>query len=103
MTEENIDIRKGMILNVFETLLASLQTGFTSNQVSRIIGNLSRFTSDMIVPIESIHQNDYLLNETTGPTDAFKDLALQMLTEMVAIIVEEENAISIANAKNGQR
>ena len=103
MDEKDLIVRKNMILNVFETLLASFQTGFTKKQVSRIIGNLSRFSSDMIVPIEPLHGNDYLLNETTGPTNAFKDLALQMLTEMVAIITEDENTTSISNAKIGEK
>lgn len=59
----------------------------------------------MIVPIEQLWENsaDYLLNESTGPTDAFKDLALQMLTEMVSIITEEENKQSVQNAMEGKK
>jgi threonine synthase len=69
------------------------------------MANLDRFSSDMIVPIEQLGENgiDFLLDESTGPTDAFKDLALQMLTEMVSIITEEENTLAIQNAKNGEK
>ena len=44
-----------------------------------------------------------LIDETQGPTDAFKDLALQQLTAMVASDVERENTLAIARAKAGER
>lgn len=105
LESEDLEKRRQIILSVFESLLASFQTGFTSDQVTRIVGNLSRFSSEMIVPIEQlwVASSDYLLNESTGPTDAFKDLALQMLTEMVSIITEEENTEAIRKAKLGEK
>jgi threonine synthase len=41
-----------------------------------------------------------LLNESYGPTDAFKDLALQMLTGLTSTIVSEENKVAVEKAKN---
>jgi len=46
-----------------------------------------------------LNKKVFLLDETCGPTDAFKDLALQMVTEMVSIIVEMQNSESIKKAK----
>ncbi len=95
LEDENISF-----LPVFEELWNLLETGFTKEQVSRIVTRYESFSSRFIVPIEQLGQtNDYLLDETRGPTDAFKDLALQMLTEMVAIIVENENTSEVRKAQ----
>ena len=90
---------KKMIQEVFVDLWMMLETGFTQNQIIKIVGNLESFEHPLIVPIEHLSNNDYLINESYGPSYAFKDLALQMLTGMVANIVEEENTMAIKKAK----
>ncbi|MFZ5341016.1 MAG: hypothetical protein ACOZBL_00085 [Patescibacteria group bacterium] len=41
-----------------------------------------------------------IINESYGPTNAFKDLALVMVTHMVSLIVKKKNNIAIENALN---
>jgi len=95
--------RKNLIKEVFVELLLSLETWFTKEQVIQIVENLEKFNSDLIVPITFLKENDYLFEEFHWPTDAFKDIALQMVTSMVSIIVEEENKQAIEKAKNGEK
>lgn len=100
MVSEALEDENLSFFPIFEELWNLLETGFTKEQVARIVSWYESFSSRFIVPIEQLGKsNDYLLDETRGPTDAFKDLALQMLTEMVAIIVEEENTSEIERAK----
>lgn len=96
----NSDNKKEKIKEVFVELLISLETWFTNEQIKKIINNYDKFNSELIVPIEELHwiENTYLLNESYWPTDAFKDIALQMVTSMVSIIVEEENKEAIKKA-----
>ncbi len=91
--------RKEVIKEVFVELFKSLEIGFDDKQIKEIVDNYDKFTNDFIVPIEFLEDNTYLLNESYGPTDAFKDLALQMVTAMVSIIVKEHNKKSIQKAK----
>lgn len=94
---------KNLVKEIFVELWMSLETGFSKNQIIRVVDNLDSFTSALIVPIQKLSNNTYLYNESCWPTDAFKDLALQMLTEMSAIIVEEQNKESIKKAKEWER
>ena len=93
--------RKKIIKEVFIELLFTLETWFTKNQIKEIVNNYDKFSDDFIVPIEELDgiENTYLLNESYWPTDAFKDIALQMVTAMVSIIVKENNKDSIKKAK----
>ena len=105
LSSSDTDSRRGIIKWVFVELLLTLETWFTADQVKTIIDNFDKFSSDLIVPIEELKgiPNTYLLNETTGPTNAFKDIALQMVTSMVSIIVEEQNKESIRRALEWER
>lgn len=94
---------KEIIKEVFVDLRISLETGFTKDQIERVVSQLDTFRHNEIVPIETLSQNTYLLNETYGPTDAFKYLALQMLTSLVSILVTQENKLSVEKAKNGEK
>ena len=101
--EKNWTERKNIIKEVFVELLSSLKTGFTEEQVKQIVENLEKFNSDLIVPISNLKENDYLFEEFHWPTDAFKDIALQMVTSMVSIIVEQENKKAIEKAKSWEK
>jgi threonine synthase len=92
-----------IIKEVFVDLWVSLETWFTREQIEDVVSGLDSFSDDLIVPIEELGDNNYLLNEFYGPTGAFKDIALQMLTYMVSIVVEEQNKASIQKAKEGER
>ena len=81
------DRPKELVKEVFVELWLTLETCFTKKQIETVVWNLDNFSDDLIVPIEELSENTYLLNESYWPTDAFKDLALQMLTEMTSTIV----------------
>ena len=97
------DNTKQLVKEVFVDLWLSLETGFTKKQIETIVWNLDNFSHDLIVPIEGLSENTYLLNESYGPTDAFKDLALQMLTGLTSTIVSEENKVAVEKAKNWEK
>ena len=97
------DNTKQLVKEVFVDLWLSLETGFTKKQIETIVWNLENFSHDLIVPIEGLSENTYLLNESYGPTDAFKDLALQMLTGLTSTIVSEENKVAVEKAKNWEK
>jgi len=94
---------KELIKEVFAEILTTLETWFTDEQVKEIVENLDKFNHNLIVPLNHLKDNDYLLEEFYGPTDAFKDIALQMVTSMVSIIVKEQNKQAIEKAKNGEK
>ena len=97
------DRPKELVKEVFVELWLTLETGFTKKQIETVVWNLDNFSDDLIVPIEELSENTYLLNESYWPTDAFKDLALQMLTEMTSTIVSEQNMVAIEKAKNWEK
>jgi len=94
---------KKLIKEVFVELLSTLETWFTDEQIIKIVDNFDKFNNDLIVPITNLENFDYLIEEFHWPTDAFKDIALQLVTSMVSTIVEEENKIAIKKAKNWDR
>ncbi len=96
---------KTLIKEVFVELLLSLETWFTQQQVVEIVENLDKFDNDLIIPIEDLDwiDNTHLFEQFHWPTDAFKDIALQMVTSMASIIVKEENEAAIAKAKEWER
>lgn len=100
---DNPSETKKIIKEVFTFLILKLETWFTKKQVLDIVDNYDKFTDDFIVPIEDLEDNTYLLNESYWPTDAFKDLALQLVTSMVSIIVEIENKQAIEKAKEWEK
>lgn len=95
--------RKKIIFDVFEELVRSLETGFTIKEIEEIVENLWKFNNDLIVPIKKLKKQDYLFEEFHWPTDAFKDIALQMVTSMVSIIVAKENKRAIDMAKKWKK
>jgi len=99
LLSDDWNVRKKIIKKVFVELWLALETWFSKSEIERIVDTLDNFTNDLIVPIEDLFENTHLFNESYWPTDAFKDIALQMLTEMTAIIVEGENCEQVARAK----
>ncbi len=99
------DIIRETIKRMFVEIWKNFDTKFTTKELEQVVNTLDKFVSPYIVPIEVVDYDKKLalINETTWPTDAFKDLALQMLTEMISIIVKKQNEESIKNALNGQR
>ena len=98
--KKTLQERRSIVKEVFIELLDSLKTWFTKQQLKQIIENFDKFNDDLIIPISHLKENDYLFEEYHWPTDAFKDIALQMVTSMVSVIVEEENKKAIEKAKN---
>lgn len=105
ISTDSLDIIRGSIKRLFEFLWRNFDTGFTHNDLEKIVWNLDKFLSSYIVPVDIVDYNSKiaLIDETTWPTDAFKDLALQMLTEMIAIIVAKQNEEAIQKALAGER
>lgn len=93
--EKNI---KKTVLDIFEFIFNKFKTWFTEAQIKEAIWKFVWFDDELIIPIEKLSDLDYLLNETKWPTDAFKDLALQIVTKLVAMVVKEKNIKSIDNA-----
>ena len=92
---------KDIILGVFLDLFMTLETWFTREQAIEIVWNLDKFTHDEITPINPLNwvENTHIFEQYHWPTDAFKDIALQMVTSMTSLIVQEQNEEAIRKAK----
>ena len=49
---------------------------------SLIYDAYNNFTDSSVLPIEHLENNQYLMNEHSGPTASFKDLALQLMPKI---------------------
>ncbi|MCL2023510.1 MAG: threonine synthase [Oscillospiraceae bacterium] len=61
-----------------------------SHSVNRAYGK--QFSTEKIVPLVKIGANDYMLELFHGPTCAFKDMALQLLPQLLRLSMEKTNA-----------
>lgn len=104
-TKDEKLIRK-VVKSMFRFLWTKMWTGLTHEEIEEVVNTLDSFKSPFIVPVEKIWDgNIYLMNETTWPTDAFKDLALQQIPTMLSIITRRKNTEAVKqaleNEKNG--
>lgn len=97
--KDNPDELRATIKGIFWYLWQQMWTWLSHSQISWIVNSLNSFESPYVVPVERVSWNIFLSNQSTGPTSAFKDLALQMLTVMVAETIKLHNIQSIQNAK----
>lgn len=83
----------------FRYLWTKMWTWFTHDEIEEIVNSLDSFKNPLIVPVEKLWDEwIYLINESTWPTDAFKDLALQQVTTMLAIITRKKNIKAVKQA-----
>lgn len=91
------------VKELFVQLWQKMRINLSEVEIRKAVDCLDSFQSPLIVPLEKINeeQNLYLINEATGPTNAFKDLALQMLTSFVSQVIIKENKETIDSIKQG--
>tara|TARA_Y100001960_G_C14765719_1_gene876832 strand:+ start:1828 stop:3234 length:1407 start_codon:yes stop_codon:yes gene_type:complete len=76
---------------------------FTENDIKDIaIDSYKNFNSSDIAPLIEVEKNKYILELFHGPTLAFKDFALQLLSRVFNLILERNNKIiTIIGATSG--
>ncbi len=52
----------------------------------------STFTDPKVLPVEHLSGNQYLMNESAGPTASFKDLALQIMPKLFQNAIKDESS-----------
>lgn len=87
-----------VIKTIFRFLWEQMWTWLNNEEITEVVNSLDSFKHPLIVPVEHLHDNLYLYDETQWPTDAFKDLALQQITKMVSLLTQRENNKSITKA-----
>ena len=85
-------------------ILSSLLPGFTKEELKTAVSNAygNSFSTKEITPLQSVG-NDYVLELFHGPTSAFKDVALQMLPQLMSLSLKEEpdKKVMILTATSG--
>ena len=102
-----IDLKELMDLTYEEMapiILSALLPGFTKEELTTAVHNAygNTFSSKEVTPVVSVG-DDYLLELFHGPTSAFKDVALQMLPQLMSISLKEETdkQVMILTATSG--
>jgi len=88
------------MLEIFISMWEWLKTWFTKSEIREAVWRLVSFNSDWIVPIEKLEaiDNTFLSDQTKWHTNAFKDIALQIITKLISIVVKKKNIQNISNA-----
>lgn len=93
-----------VVKSMFRFLWTKMGTWLTHEEIEEIVNSLDSFKSPFITPVEKIWENGiYLMNETTWPTDAFKDLALQQIPTMLSIITRRKNTEAVKQALEDEK
>ena len=77
-----------------EALWNFLGTGFSEAEIEEAVSRLGQFRHPDILPFRGYRSDTTLLDLTQGPTCAFKDFALQMLTSFVAQDMRAHNTLA---------
>lgn len=88
-----------VIKSLFRYLWIQMLTWLTNQEIDQVVNSLDSFKSPFIVPVEKLwDSSDYLMNQSTWVTNAFKDLALQQVTTMLSVITKRNNLASFEKA-----
>ena len=87
-------------------ILSALLPGFTKEELNTAVSNAygTSFSTKEVTPVISIdHGNNYLLELFHGPTSAFKDVALQMLPQLMSLSLNDhlDKQVMILAATSG--
>ena len=87
-------------------ILSALLPGFTTNELETAVFHAyhNSFSSKEVTPVVSIDEDkNFLLELFHGPTSAFKDVALQMLPQLMSLALKEqgEKKVMILAATSG--
>lgn len=87
------DAVRSAVKSVYVALWKHLAVDLADDDIAYVADALDSFHSPWITPIETLDWplNTHLLNLSTWPTYAFKDVALQMVTRMVSRILSNHN------------
>lgn len=96
---KNYELVQEIVKTAFRYLWTKMWTWLSNEEIEEIVNSLDSFSSPFIVPVEKVWEDwIYLINESTWPTDAFKDLALQQVTTMLSVITKKKNNLAIDKA-----
>ncbi len=87
-------------------ILSLYLTDYTDEEIKSCVNNAygTKFDTEAIAPVVKIHDNQYLLELWHGPTSAFKDMALQLLPQLMSTALKkkcEKNDVIILVATSG--